>query len=381
MATPIPLDHEPELELSSLPSPRLTRTGASHGIFPSFLPTAADAERYSSRSTPSYLLDRDRLITSSSAAAAASYLFYDSDHELDRARRLPGRPPRPSQHRTNTDTVGGGSGVGVLLSNWYDHMKTTHFPLLRSSPAVGTSSYGALPTSYQGSGASSETPSDEDHGASKDEGPPSSATDGLVVGGGTRSRKRKGIRPGGKARVGLDGYRSDPGDVGSEPEAAVDIDDEEEEEEEDENDPADNSPYPEVRASVLATDDESLSINTPRMWTLSLLFTLVGSSTNLFFSLRYPSISITPVIALLLAHPLGKLWDQSFPDDFEDDEAKPTGMLGRLRRWLAQGRWNRKEHACVYISSNISFGFAFATDVRPLCLDCQDSKRRQGRLD
>ncbi|NJR31479.1 hypothetical protein HC762_01800 [bacterium] len=31
--------------------------------------------------------------------------------------------------------------------------------------------------------------------------------------------------------------------------------------------------------------------------------------------------------------------------------------------WLGQGRWNEKEHACVYISSNVSFGFAFATDV------------------
>lgn len=37
--------------------------------------------------------------------------------------------------------------------------------------------------------------------------------------------------------------------------------------------------------------------------------------------------------------------------------------MSRLRLWLAQGRWNGKEHACVYISSNVSFGFAFATDV------------------
>lgn len=148
---------------------------------------------------------------------------------------------------------------------------------------------------------------------------------------------------------------------------------EEEEESEDENDPPDNSPYPEVRASVLATDDLTLSINTPRMWTLSLLFTLVGSATNLFFSLRYPSISITPVIALLLAHPLGKLWDRVFPgDDGTDaDPAKPnTGRLTRLARWLGQGRWNRKEHACVYISSNVSFGFAFATDVRWTLAPC-----------
>lgn len=126
--------------------------------------------------------------------------------------------------------------------------------------------------------------------------------------------------------------------------------------------------YPEVRASVLATDDLTLSINTPRMWALSILFSLLGSSTNLFFSLRYPSISITPVIALLLAHPLGKLWDQVFPEPGDGDWELEMGRWGRLKRWLGQGRWNRKEHSCVYISSNVSFGFAFATDVPPQAL-------------
>lgn len=124
--------------------------------------------------------------------------------------------------------------------------------------------------------------------------------------------------------------------------------------------------YPEVRASVPATDDLSLSINTPRMWALSILFSLVGSSTNLFFSLRYPSISITPVIALLLAHPLGKIWDQLFPEPDASAWDGEKGKLGKLRLWLGQGRWNRKEHCCVYISSNVSFGFAFATDVSRL---------------
>ncbi|KAF2661214.1 OPT-domain-containing protein [Lophiostoma macrostomum CBS 122681] len=161
--------------------------------------------------------------------------------------------------------------------------------------------------------------------------------------------------------------------------------------------PSDNSPYAQVRASVAATDDTSLSINTPRMWILSILFAILGSSTNLFFSLRYPSVSITPIIALLLVHPLGLLWDQVLKraDDpvetFVHGAAQPNGdhsttsthangsrpgsahalpslplkrsWKGRSRLWLAQGRWNEKEHCCVYISSNVSFGFAFATDV------------------
>lgn len=141
-----------------------------------------------------------------------------------------------------------------------------------------------------------------------------------------------------------------------------------------EQDPLDNSPYPEVRASVSATDNITLSISTPRMWILSILFALTGSSMNLFFSLRYPSVTITPVIALVLVHPLGKLWDlllkraddpeETFINGLRQSTDKvETSRARRFRLWLAQGRWNEKEHACVYISSNVSFGFAFATDV------------------
>ncbi|KAL6718233.1 hypothetical protein ACLMJK_004321 [Lecanora helva] len=147
----------------------------------------------------------------------------------------------------------------------------------------------------------------------------------------------------------------------------------------DAEDPPDNSPYPQVRASVAAIDDTSLSINTPRMWVLSLLCAFLGSATNLFFSLRYPSVAITPVIALVVVHPLGRSWDKILkrPDDPSEDFAQGDKVVRtksqapishqairtRLRLWLAQGKWNEKEHACVYISSNVSFGFAFATDV------------------
>ena len=170
-------------------------------------------------------------------------------------------------------------------------------------------------------------------------------------------------------------------------------------------DPPDNSPYSQVRASVSPTDDLSLSINTPRMWTLSMLFAVLGSSTNLFFSLRYPSVSISPIIALLLVHPLGLLWDRALKRSGDPDETYVHGFLTKrdelpvgegsgstrafadrfppsasgstnhvrhgssqniardARLWFAQGHWNEKEHTCVYISSNVTFGFAFATDV------------------
>ena len=144
--------------------------------------------------------------------------------------------------------------------------------------------------------------------------------------------------------------------------------------------PLENSPFAQVRASVSAVDNITLSISTPRMWILSLVFALLGSATNLFFSLRYPSVAITPVIALVLVHPLGRAWDSILKRDDDPRETFENGVLSqrseseavlasnsslrhRLRLWLAQGHWNEKEHACVYISSNVSFGFAFATDV------------------
>jgi hypothetical protein len=162
------------------------------------------------------------------------------------------------------------------------------------------------------------------------------------------------------------------------------LDDDDDSESEDLHDtkgnPSDDSPYAQVRASVAPTDNTSLSIDTPRMWFLSIIFAIAGSSTNLFFSLRYPSVSLTPIIALLLVHPLGLLWDQLLKRHDDPEETFLNGSLlkatyssqssqhkfswkRRLRLWLAQGRWNEKEHCCVYVSSNVSFGFAFATDV------------------
>lgn len=123
-----------------------------------------------------------------------------------------------------------------------------------------------------------------------------------------------------------------------------------------------------------------LTVIAPRMWTLSLLCALFGSSSNLFFSLRYPSVFISPVIALVIVHPLGRAWDillkrdgdpvEVFDDGVRNNSMTNSGSTSRLqylRLWLAQGKWNEKEHACVYIGSNVSFGFAFATDVRILC--------------
>ncbi|CAG8197343.1 unnamed protein product [Penicillium salamii] len=282
-------------------------------------------------------------------------------------------------------------------------------PLLRSSPAG--SSYGALQdsdsedtretthnhaqearlqrASFENGGSSSNTRS---HGprrsasfgrrrssmyAERHKRRPSSATSDVGMGADSKYSFATGLAVPGNP-VMQETPMSSPY-MTSDDDDVLDIDDEDPKNLDE--DPPDNSPYAQVRASVPATDNVSLSINTPRMWLLSLLFSLTGSAANLFFSLRYPSVAITPIIALVLVHPLGKCWDVVFKqtsDPFEvfengslhhreprsgEIETPPIPLLSRVRLWFGQGRWNEKEHACVYISSNVSFGFAFATDV------------------
>ena len=253
--------------------------------------------------------------------------------------------------------------------------------LMRSSPALGTASYGAVPV---GALSLSESEDEDDdfgriqstHGVAEDHGPSANPR--------VRDRRKRrsssltsdmAMGPDAKTTFGLappitegKGESSNASQTSQRTHNGQSSDYEDE-------DPPDNSPYPEVRASVLPVDNTTLSINTPRMWILSILFAMAGSATNLFFSLRYPSVAITPVIALVLVHPLGKLWDLTlkrkhdpevlFTDgDCQDNDLHDSRPAKeRLRLWLAQGNWNEKEHACVYISSNVSFGFAFATDV------------------
>lgn len=283
-------------------------------------------------------------------------------------------------------------------------------PFLRSSPGFRSPSYGAVPLSSANTPATSDETNDNDTGEGSSDGDKNGR--GNVRSTASTSLPRKPVSrvplarpseelasstvaPGIETRYGVTASSLTP-DVLADPKS-VSSDDEEGDNyggtqvplpPDGDDDPPDNSPYPQVRASVSPHDNTTLSISTPRMWVLSVLFSILGSSTNLFFSLRYPSVSITPVIALLLVHPLGLIWDLTLkrrddpPEEFIDGNLTadavpstpsteeqpvltltPRSRLGRLRLWLAQGRWNEKEHACVYVSSNVSFGFAFATDI------------------
>ena len=73
-----------------------------------------------------------------------------------------------------------------------------------------------------------------------------------------------------------------------------------------------DSPYEEVRAAV-RNYDEDLPCNTVRAWTIGLCLVVVGASANTLFSLRSPSISLGPLIAQIVAYPIGRAWEQFMP--------------------------------------------------------------------
>lgn len=120
---------------------------------------------------------------------------------------------------------------------------------------------------------------------------------------------------------------------------------------------SDNSPYPEVRAVVSPTNDETLPVNTLRAWALGIIFTMLGSGANQFFSLRYPSVTISSLVAQLVSFPVGVGLAKALPVKTVD--------LGPLGRWCINPdhNFNAKEHSLITIMANISFTSAWATDV------------------
>lgn len=97
------------------------------------------------------------------------------------------------------------------------------------------------------------------------------------------------------------------------------------------------------------------------MWVLATVFTVIGSSVNLLFSLRYPSIFVNAIIAQLLSHPAGRAWHKWMPYNVR--------FLGMRIPLNIESEWNVKEHACVFMAANVSFGYVYTGSVgrRPVC--------------
>ncbi|PLW42849.1 hypothetical protein PCASD_07221 [Puccinia coronata f. sp. avenae] len=140
-----------------------------------------------------------------------------------------------------------------------------------------------------------------------------------------------------------------------------------------------DSPYPEVRASVSNIDDPEMPCLTFRAWVLGLFFVVVCGSLNMFFQLRYPAPFITPVIVQIISYPSGKLCATILPDRVYQlpggEGMKRSGFKGFLDRiwptWLGAGaEWslnpgpfNIKEHTVIAIMANAAVGPVYAVNM------------------
>lgn len=119
-------------------------------------------------------------------------------------------------------------------------------------------------------------------------------------------------------------------------------------------DEPENSPYPEVRASV-RNYDEDLPCSTVRAWSIGLTLVILGASMNTLFSLRQPSIKLGSLVAQIIAWPIGRAWEKFMPQ-------KQYSFLG-IRWNLNPGPFNVKEHTVIVVMANVSFSVAYATDI------------------
>lgn len=120
-----------------------------------------------------------------------------------------------------------------------------------------------------------------------------------------------------------------------------------------------DSPYPEVRASVSNIDDPEMPALTARMWTIGLALCLVSNGLNTFFNFRYPAPDIVPLTLLLISYPIGKFMAYTLPIT----TYRLPRWLGRAEFSLNPGPWNVKEHVLVYIMANVAVSPAYALNV------------------
>lgn len=133
-----------------------------------------------------------------------------------------------------------------------------------------------------------------------------------------------------------------------------------------------DSPYPEVRASVSNVDDPEMPALTFRMWSIGLVLCMLGSAMNVFFNFRQPAPQVVPLVLVLLSYPLGKLAAFTLPiKSYRVRLPLPWPERFGGRGWkgiewtfsLNPGPWNIKEHVLVYIMANVAVGSPYALNA------------------
>ncbi|VVT53037.1 uncharacterized protein SAPINGB_P003372 [Magnusiomyces paraingens] len=112
-----------------------------------------------------------------------------------------------------------------------------------------------------------------------------------------------------------------------------------------------HSPYPEVRAVCDPYDDPTTPCDTFRAYFLGLLWTIIGTGVNQFFSPRLPNIRLSGGILQILLLPCGNLM-ALLPD---------WGFTIKGHRYsINPGPWTYKEQMFASIIFNVSIGGAYA---------------------
>ena len=167
-----------------------------------------------------------------------------------------------------------------------------------------------------------------------------------------------------------------------------------------------DSPYPEVRASVSNIDDPDMPALTIRMWFVGLFLCMTSrfvfdfllfaiyywfnhcSSLNVFFNFRDPAPTVMPIALLLISYPMGKFLAFTLPIrtfriplphlprsifPLNIPLFEPFRLIYNLLFTLTYprviefslnpGPWNIKEHVLVYIMANVSVGSPYALNA------------------
>lgn len=94
--------------------------------------------------------------------------------------------------------------------------------------------------------------------------------------------------------------------------------------------------------------DDSVDSQTDnvRMWVLTIGITTVVAAVDALFQLRYPTVTVSNIVAVLVAWPLGLAWHAVLPN-----WNIPIGSGKKIP--LNPGPFTRKEHACVLMFTNV----------------------------
>lgn len=148
----------------------------------------------------------------------------------------------------------------------------------------------------------------------------------------------------------------------------------------------DDSPYPEVRSAVANTDDPDMPVNTLRAWVIGIVWaigTFSGSDClylgahrravvpglNQFFFFRYPSVTITGLVAQLLSFPMGRLWAYALPNVKIFGIAVNPGPFTVKEYALlfpvysASDTRSARRHVLVTIMASVGAGSAYAVSL------------------